>query len=87
MLELSTVCIQGYFHPMLLFALIQLQTVLSHIEIIQIHADVLKIDTVKNTYICMSSIKSTNNNTLYNAIKATIAIPCDAERNMLPDLE
>lgn len=47
MLELSTVCIQGYFHPMLLFALLQLQTVLSHIEIIQIHADVLEIDTVK----------------------------------------
>lgn len=37
----------GLFSPMLLFALIHLQTVLSHIEIIQIHADVLKIDTVK----------------------------------------
>lgn len=47
MLELSTVFIQAYFHPTLLFALIQLETVLSHIEIIQIHADVLKIDTVK----------------------------------------
>lgn len=47
MLELSTVFIQAYFHPTLLFALIQLETVYSHIEIIQIHADVLKIDTVK----------------------------------------
>lgn len=41
------ILIQDYFKPMLLFALIHLQTVLSHIEIIQIHAVMLKIDNFR----------------------------------------
>lgn len=39
----------GLFSPNVIICpyTVQLETVLSHIEIIQIHADVLKIDTVK----------------------------------------